>query len=74
MLVGKNVTGTKFAQSFIKNKCDLMFAKRYICYLFLLSKHKMMSFRGQASWAKMMSPKGQATSTNMPLKQKSKQS
>jgi hypothetical protein len=33
-----------------------------------------MSFGGQASWAKMMSPGGQASNTCMPPDKKSKQS
>ncbi len=33
----------------------------------------MTSFRGQASWAKMTSPGGQANNTGVPPNQKSKQ-
>jgi hypothetical protein len=44
------------------------FVERYVTYS--QCKQKVMSFRGQASWAKMTSLWGQANSTGMPPDQK----
>jgi hypothetical protein len=41
------------------NACSPMFVKIRISYS--ISKQKMMSFRGQASYAKMMTPGGKLT-------------
>ncbi len=49
-----------------------MFVGREVSYSWC--KLKMMSFRGQTSWAKMTSPGGQAKGTCVPPDQKSKQS
>ncbi len=38
-----------------------------------VNKKKMTAFRWQASWAKMVSPRGQANCTGVPPNQKSKQ-
>jgi hypothetical protein len=49
-----------------------MFIERLVGYA--LCKQEITSFKGQASWAKVMSTGGQASSTGMPPNQKSKQS
>jgi hypothetical protein len=67
-------TQNSFLQSLNYPTCGPKDAFEQILVSYSWHKQNMMSPRGQASWAKMTSPGGQANSTDIPPNQKSEES